>query len=328
MTPDQLRSRLAAYFARRSSEQPPPALGPLVKLAGGWASSLYTFTLEEAGSGPAATAVLKMYAPNARGGEHAAREWGALNRLRAMDLSVPRGILHEADARHLGQPFMVMDHISGSSLWQVFQAADSGTQARLTESFVAQLVALHALDAQVLEPAVRTHPYGYIEHELEQLRRDSESHAPLVEVVNWLEKRKHTVPCERPVILHRDYHPWNVLVDGGERLWVIDWDWQIGDARFDLAWTCMLMQRSDFRLFSSAVRAEYAQQSGGPLDGLTYFEVLTTVRWLLNVLPAVESEDLLDAATRADFRKFLVDPVRRAQTFLHEQTGIDAALRM
>lgn len=323
MTPDQVRSRLSAYLARRSPERSVRSLGPLAVLAGGWESSLYTFARQEGepGDARATTLVLKMYAPNARGSEHATREWRALTHLRVMKYPVPRVILFEPDARHLGHPFIVMDHIPGASFWNVFEAADSAAQARLTRSFATQLVRLHALDPHLLEPAsLPAHPYSYIEHELEQLRHDSASspHAMLTEIVHWLEQRQQAVPCERPAILHRDYHPWNVLVDTTEKLWIIDWDWQIGDARFDLAWTCMLMRRSNFDAFSSAVRDEYAQQSDRSLNELTYFEVLTTVRWLLNVLPSA----------RADFREFLVEPVRQAETFLHEHTGINSNIRM
>ena len=333
MTPDRLRSRLFGYFARHDPDQSVRSLGPLVMLTGGWASSLYSFTLEQAevGDALATTVVLKTYAPGARGRGHARREWRALTRLRVMNYPVPRVIIFEPDDRHLGHPFIVMDHIAGASFWHVFEAADPVAQAQLAQLFVAQLVALHALDPHLLEPAAcLTHPYGYIERELEQLRRDSVNspHAMLPEVVQWLEQRKRAVPCERPAILHRDYHPWNVLVDAAEHLWVIDWDWRIGDARFDLAWTCMLMRRSGFRAFSSAVRDEYARQSDRSLDGLAYFEVLTTVRWLLNVLPSAESDVRSDSAARADFRTFLVGPVRQAQAFLRECTGIHVNMRM
>jgi len=153
-------------------------------------------------------------------------------------------------------------------------------------------------------------PYVIIDHRLDHLRRDSQ-HSPyrtLTEVVQWLEQRKQTVPCDRPAILHRDYHPWNVLIDATERAWVIDWDWQIGDACFALTWTLVLMRRSGFDSFSTAVHAQYAQQSERSLDALAYFEVLTTVRWLLNVTYAVDSQAMPPAAM-ADFRKFLVEPV-------------------
>lgn len=333
MAPDQLQSRLSAYLARHTPESSRQSLGQLLVLTGGFASSLYTFTLQRAdlGKTPATTFVLKMYSPDARGREHATREWRALTQLRVVKYDVPRAILCEPDARHLGQPFIVMDYIPGASFWQVYMAADSVTQARLTQSFVAQLVALHDLDPQLLEPAAAlVHPSRYVEQELEQLRQDSANspHAMLAEIVQWLEHGKQAALCERPAILHRDYHPWNVVVDAAEHLWVVDWDWQIGDARFDLAWTCMLLERSDFHAFSSAVRDEYARQSDRSLDDLAYFEVLTTVRWLFNVLPATESDVGSDDTALAAFQAFVLEPVRRAQTFLQQRTGISADIRL
>jgi aminoglycoside phosphotransferase (APT) family kinase protein len=136
-----------------------------------------------------------------------------------------------------------MEHVAGQQIWEALEHVDQPTQDRLTRLFVTHLVALHALDPQVLESGItQAHPYAFIDRELGQLRRDSERspHPTLTEVVGWLEQRKEAVPCLQPAILHRDYHPWNVLVDAVERLWVVGWDWSIGDARFDLAWTLRL----------------------------------------------------------------------------------------
>ena len=154
MTHDPLQSRLKAYFARHSPEQSRRSPGPLVTLAGGWASSLYTFTLDRAESGdaPATTLVLTLYAPDARGREHATREWRALTRLRSMNCSVPRAILCEPDAHHLGHPFIVMDHIPGTSFWHAFEAADSATQSQLTQSFVAQLHSTRSIHSSSIQP--------------------------------------------------------------------------------------------------------------------------------------------------------------------------------
>ena len=82
------------------------------------------------------------------------------------------------------------------------------------------------------------------------------------------------------------------------------------------------MERSGFHSFSTDVQDENERQSGRATEGLDYFEVLTTLRWLLNVLPTQDPEVPVDPVARAHFRAFLVDPVRRAQTFLAERTGV------
>jgi hypothetical protein len=92
---DELQLRLATYY-NHSLNQPQASIGPLVVLTGGWASSLYTFTLQsQPDSADVATLVLKTYAPTTQGQAHAAREWQALTRLRAADYPAPRAILFD-----------------------------------------------------------------------------------------------------------------------------------------------------------------------------------------------------------------------------------------
>ncbi|WP_328291355.1 phosphotransferase family protein [Kineococcus sp. NBC_00420] len=335
MTLDQLRSRLATYLSRPGSGNLGASPGPLQGVSGGWASSLYTFDLRrgEHSATPAVRLVLKTYAPDDDGRVHAAREWRALEQLRTVDYPVPRGVLLEFDTAHLGRPFVVMEHVAGVTLWQAHEAADPSTQAQLVSAFATQLAALHALDPRLLEPtATDQGAYDHIDRELTQLHHDSDSlpRAGLSDVLRWLHDRRHLVPCRRSVVLHRDYHPWNVLVDGSGRPTVLDWDWRIGDPRFDLAWTSTLMQRSGFDAFARAVRGEYAVTAamGDPLEGFAYFEVLTTVRWLLNVLPSIGPTSRLNAATRAEFSAFLVRPVREARELLRARAEIDVEVQV
>jgi hypothetical protein len=64
---DPLQARLEAYFAGHGPERSRLSPGLLVTLAGGWASSLYTFTAGRAAAGDPVTSVLKLYAPDAHG---------------------------------------------------------------------------------------------------------------------------------------------------------------------------------------------------------------------------------------------------------------------
>lgn len=338
MTLEQLRSRLATYLFRPEARHLGHSPGALQEVSGGWASSLYTFDLhrEEDSAAPPVRLVLKTYAPDGDGRAHAGREWHALRQLHAVDYPVPRAVLLESNPDHLGRPFVLMEHVAGLTLWQAYEAADPSTQVQLVSAFTTALTTLHALDPRLLDSTSTDQgAYDYLERELAQLHRDSDNvmRAGLSDVLGWLRERRHLVPCRRPVVLHRDYHPWNVLVDSAGRLTVLDWDWRMGDPRFDLAWTCTLMQRSGFDAFAQAVQQEYAATAsaagiGDPVEELAYFEVLATVRWLLNVLPSIESGTRLDAATRADFRAFLVGPVREARALLRDRTGIDVDVQV
>ncbi|MFT4166953.1 MAG: phosphotransferase [Microlunatus sp.] len=149
---EELQVRLRAYFAAQSPEEPTSSVGPLKELKGGWANSLYAFTLQQGGSNGQLPRdlVIKMYSPDARGLEHADREWRALTQLGATGYPVPRIECYELGGRSLGRPFIVMDSIPGIAFWDVFEAADPAGQTRLTQKFVAPLVALHEVEPRVL----------------------------------------------------------------------------------------------------------------------------------------------------------------------------------
>lgn len=160
MTLDQLHARLQSYLAHHGDRQ--WSLGPLVSLTVGWDSSLYVITAHprhtlhtgqraDPNDALATKWVLKLYTADARGRVHAIREWRALTYLRDVDYPVPRVILVEPDASHLGRPFLLMEHIPCRSLWTAYEDATPAARADLTQSFAQQLLALHSLDPQPLE---------------------------------------------------------------------------------------------------------------------------------------------------------------------------------
>lgn len=324
---DPLQSRLAAYYAALRLVA---TVGPLEKLAGGWDSAVYGFTLGEPGA-PPARLVLKTFAADQSGQAHAEREWRALTSLGAAGYPVPAAHAFEPDPLTIGNPFVVLEQIAGEQLWAIYERGSPGEQLRIVQDFVARLTELHAHAPQLLEPRLAwPHPYAYIDWELAGLRGDAQrsAHTSLAGVVAWLERHRDAAPCARPAILHRDYHPWNVLVDAAGELVVIDWDWRVGDPRFDLAWAITLMRRSGFAAFAAAVQAEYARQSGRAPAELAYFEALATLRWLLNVTQAITSDDPQRAETRLAFREFLAEPVRRAAELLAERTGVGVRVEL
>ncbi|MEO8392042.1 MAG: phosphotransferase [Chloroflexota bacterium] len=301
---ERLRNALFITFPYRA----PLRIEHFAVFTSGWANNIYAFDLIDS-SDQTEALVLKQFSGTAKAGKEAR----ALEALSQANYPVPRVLLAQDD-------LIVMERFAGAPLWTHYEAADSSQRDHLTTLFVRLLLDLQALDPRPLVPEGDN---GVLwdatqEGEIARLREDLRSE--FSPVIDWLDA--HRVRCTRPVISHRDYHPWNVLLDDAGRAVVLDWDWEIADARFDLAWMLTLMQRSGFADFSTAALAAYERLSGQAVEDLAYFEVLTTTRWWMNVSRSLQSSANLREGAADEFRAFLEKPILEARRLIADHTGI------
>src|SRR5262249_54492215 len=160
-----------------------------------------------------------------------------------------------------------------------------------------------------------------IKRELYNLKNMMNGNGALQPILDWLNERREAVPCLRPSITHRDYHPWNVLLTEQDKLSVIDWGWQISDPRYDIAWTLTTLARDGLMTLREYVLESYERLTEHPVEQLEYFEVLTNLRWLLNILNAFKSQAASLNGSGAKYRAELAIPVRRTLEMLTAQTG-------
>ncbi|WP_179215292.1 phosphotransferase enzyme family protein [Paenibacillus sp. MY03] len=84
----------------------------------------------------------------------------------------------------------------------------------------------------------------------------------------------------RDAIIHGDYHL-NNIVENGERLTVIDWtNVQRGDARYDFAWSLVLMRIYLSERNAALFRSAYLEENPMEREELEAFEALGILRWL------------------------------------------------
>jgi aminoglycoside phosphotransferase (APT) family kinase protein len=165
----------------------------------------------------------------------------------------------------------------------------AGQQARLAQ-FCALFVQLHRLDWRpfVTDPAAlaAAGPYMYVDQALRDARWDVE-HLGLTgfgPLVDWLAAHRGQAACTQPAVVHRDFHPSNVLLRADDSAVVIDWSGLgVTDPRFDLAWTVLLAQSHAGEALSRTILSEYERASGTAVVGLDYFEVFACARRLADV---------------------------------------------
>jgi Predicted aminoglycoside phosphotransferase len=271
-----------------------------------------------------------------------------MRRLGEAGYPVPRVEGFGDAAAGFGRPFLVMERINGTSLEAAYWSAPEEQQAQCHTLHGALMVRLHALEGRAILPnsplaqAAAGDPYAAIDAEQATLawqcdQLEGTEPRCLREALAWLSGRRATVACERPVVVHGDFHRNNVLLraggDGGASPVVIDWsNVRLADYRTDLAWTRLIASLAGSGGGPMNV-ALYERLAGRRVSDLSYFEVAACLRLLLSVLLILRF-----GASRQGLRPEVevrtrneADPARQVAGWLEQITGLpmrgfDAAL--
>jgi len=254
LDPRDIAQRLSAYL-----DAP---VARLSVLASGWETTVFEFTLEATSKSCASVPVgvpmvLRFYqgsAADAKG----AREHTTIDHLFAADYPVPRPYLFEADHRALGAPFLIMQRLAGGPLFAVrsFPSAFK-TFSMAFFSFVRTQSRLHKMDPA--GAGLRDIPHAYAP--IDGMTSDSPlldrvlaiianrvENGPLPglrEALNLVTGRAAKFRHSPDSLVHMDYHPQNVMVQGVSVTGVIDWvNTDVGDRHLDAAMTAVILSSS------------------------------------------------------------------------------------
>ncbi|MFN8372262.1 MAG: phosphotransferase [Anaerolineae bacterium] len=313
-----LQVKLTIYYQVKFPRRENIVIHDFAELNNGASSDIYSYTLtyDMNGQSYSEARVLKLYAKGIMGVDRALKERHALHSLHNEGFPVPGNTLVEVDEAHLGAAFVIMERIEGQSMWDAITHAPDKRRSQLINLFSGLLADLHSLPWSVLVPNLKVNDeYTLIKREIYNLKQSGSEIQPVVE---WLQARRDLVPCKRPVITHRDFHPHNIIIteEGAYEGIIIDWGWQISDPRFDLGWTLTLLERSELSEYRSAVLAEYERQTGTKVEHLEYFEVLASAYWLTNNVQALKN---LQNGRRAA----LTNNIRKATEMIQSRTGVE-----
>lgn len=293
----------------------------IIQLKSGWAGSIYSFSIyiKNNINREQKDYIIKIYSENKKGAEDIEKECQALKFLSKSGYNVPEYIGHDTLMNEFKYPFMVMERIKGKMFWDIYQEVEIEQKREMVITFSRLLYDLHKKDIAITKiDKTKVKSEKLIDNELEEIKEilDIYNIEKLKPIYLWLENKKHTVVDLSPSILHRDYHPWNIIINQRNQPYVIDWVWGIGDYRFDLAWTICLLERGGLDSFAEEVLTAYKEILGKEINNFDYFKVLSTLRWLLNVSASLISGENLREGQRQAFSEFLKTPIRKAcETF-------------
>jgi aminoglycoside phosphotransferase (APT) family kinase protein len=172
------------------------------------------------------------------------REVRVLSKLHAAYPAAPKVLLFCDDLSVLGAPFYLMEPIRGIIIRRDPSAGlpfSAEIARRLSESFVDNLVQLHALDYSAIGLGDLGKPHGYLERQVRgwtERYYGSQSHdLPEVERISaWL--KDHMPATSEAALIHNDYKYDNLVLDPGDItriIGVLDWEMAtVGDPLSDL----------------------------------------------------------------------------------------------
>ena len=212
--------------------------------------SKYTAFLTLRGSALPAQLVMRQDTGSTHIPTTVATEYPALVSLAARGLPVPRPIHLERRESPLGGPFMLVERINGEVAGDYFTGfKDLGQQFAI--DLARALGAMHSLDiaaAGIEDPQVGAPAHerwaSLVRFYRERWRADRLEPSPLVEsAYAWL-LRQLTRPLGKPVIVHGDCAPHNLLKHDGRVAAILDWELShIGDAGEDLGYCRRTVER-------------------------------------------------------------------------------------
>lgn len=245
--------------------------------------------------------IVKIY--NSKSGkENIIHEWKGINMLYTAGYPVPKPIQLVENSE---KTYIIIEKIVGELFWDVYKRQNETERIPLQDQFAKLLVQLHQIDIDKLPIEKGQAPH--LIAEISKIKQDiaEMNLAAMNEVVLWLEQNMQKENHTKYSFLHRDYHPWNVIIDRSGKMYVIDWGWGIGDYRFDLAWTCSLMERTEYRAFSNHLFTNYQKEINEKIENFDYFKVLVTLRWMINVMTGLKDEEALSETKKKEFEKFI-----------------------
>jgi aminoglycoside phosphotransferase (APT) family kinase protein len=287
-------------------------------LKSGWAGEIVSLSVDN----DIHKYILKTYGSSRNGLQNIRREWQSLSFLFRANYPVPEPVLWNSETE---DPYILMEEIKGENFWTNYQESPQAERQELLANFVEIFFRLHALDVSISgEKIPEGLAFDFIAAELAEIEKLTRGNniTGFQGVVDWLGSEKTQVTAQKPVIIHRDYHPWNVIAAENGALYVVDLNWGIGDYRFDLAWFCTLMERSDLQDFSLEAFELYRALKKSDIPNFGYFKVLASLRWLINVIISQRTGDNLNETRRAEFNDFISPLIKNGVRMIEEITRV------
>lgn len=294
----------------------------------GWETRIHAFAVGYLANGEERRdeLIVRVF-PGFRGVVQARNEFDIMNQVARWGVPTPRVDFVVTEETPFGDPFIVMERVSGESMADVLRAAPESDVHRLVGAMVDPLVRLHEMPTKLLtrrsEATADDDQISFVRPEQPDMRVAVDRYElryfePLLQ---WLDSRREEVGPGNACVLHNDYHPHNIVVreDDGQ-LVVLDWSFaDIGDFRLDLAWSALLVGVTAGESYRDVFIQRYQAVSGLGVENFSYFEVLKLGARLITIALWLEESVVIPVskitkqAIRREYRVHVLNVYNRVK---------------
>lgn len=225
-------------------------------------------------------------------------EFGVLRHVEQTPVPSPVARWVDPTGTRLGRPSLIMDLARGRCDYHVLNGPKP-LEARLAlaQRIYDVLADIHRIDTAGLaleDPGPRA-PLVALEEWERQLRLvQLEPEPELTFVIDWL--RRHALASERTVLVHGDFKPGNLLLEGDTVSAVLDWETaHLGDPHEDLGWVTNPLRQAEHRIpgaFEPAdLLARWSSRTGWVADPnrVRWWQILANLKLAVIVLSGVRA---------------------------------------
>jgi aminoglycoside phosphotransferase (APT) family kinase protein len=213
---------------------------PPTPLSGGFDTIIHGLALGGATGDWSGPLILRVMRPGTLGAR-VRREAAAHVALDEAGFPVPRVLLAEPDPAPLGAPFLIMQRLPGKTMWSAAQGQGVAALLAIPRRLAEIHAQLHRVSGELLRESAQVFGVDLatmgVEARVEDVGRriDRAGLGGLSEGARWL-VRNRPAPAQAEVICHGDFHPHNLMVEGGRLSGVIDWaDITLAEPTYDIA---------------------------------------------------------------------------------------------
>jgi aminoglycoside phosphotransferase (APT) family kinase protein len=316
---------LQSYFERKFPEWADIKVFNINDIASGWETEVISFDLRYFSQNKENNGhfVARIY-PGNMGTHRAKFEYDLLNSLHTARYPVPRVFLVDTESEIFKRPFIIMQRIIGSTMVDRMLLENGSIDSKMADMFCSLFVQLHRLDWRrmtiVPERYLQSDSKSLFEENLDRWREHVMSHdvGVLSPIIDWLLANLRRIEFSPVSLLHKDFHPMNILMDQKGNPFVIDWTAAtLGDPRIDVAWTLLLSRLHFGHGLHEIILDKYQRVAGANLSNMGFFTVDACLRRLSDILISLNA-----GAEFLGMRESTADKMRREIHMLGEMNDI------